>query len=116
MPQAPGAGELNQRVRFLERGKDGHGRKTEEFTLRMIRDAKIQYLTGSEPVIAQRLQGVQPVIVTVRDSQAARDIATDWRLEHPRLKATYDVTSVRPGAPGFIEVMAVSIDAELTGV
>lgn len=44
----------------------------------------LTWLRGSEPVIAQRLQGVNPVVIKIRSSTRARMIDASWRARLPR--------------------------------
>ena len=57
--------------------------------------AGFQPRNGGEAVIAGRLQGVQPYIVTVRQSSQTRRITTGWRLVDARNeKRIFNVRSV----------------------
>jgi head-tail adaptor len=42
--------------------------------------AKFLFLRGGETVQAARLEGRQPIVVTIRNSAAARAITTGWRM------------------------------------
>lgn len=42
--------------------------------------AKFHYLRGGEEVMAGRLAGKQPAIITVRQNAATRALTTDWRI------------------------------------
>jgi len=42
--------------------------------------ARIQSLKGSEEVLASRLTGVQPIVVTIRNGGDVAEVGTDWRL------------------------------------
>ena len=53
--------------------------------------ARVSYLRGSEPVIAARLVGRQPVVIRIRTSAAARGIGTDWRARDMRTGAIYAI-------------------------
>lgn len=44
----------------------------------------IRWLRGTEPVIAQRLQGVNPLVVIIRSSTRARQIDASWQARLPR--------------------------------
>ncbi len=46
---------------------------TEEF-------ARYRYLRGGEVVIGARLQGKQPVVVTVHNTPETRQVTTEWRM------------------------------------
>lgn len=41
--------------------------------------ASVTYMAGTEPVIAQRLIGIQPVKLSVRRSQSTERIQSSWR-------------------------------------
>lgn len=58
--------------------------------------ARLLYLRGGETVQARRLEGKQPVVVTIRQSVLARTITTDWRMRDVRRGDTYNVRSVVP--------------------
>lgn len=76
------AGKLDRRALFQSpvTGDDGYGNEvTGEWKDEFIRWAGVQFLKGGEAVMASRLEGKQPVIVTVRaDSETAR-ITPEWR-------------------------------------
>lgn len=84
-----GAGQLRDKVHCQKRGPvvdelgnevPGGSAWTTQFTVR----AGFRPRNGGESVIAGRLQGVQPYIVTVRQSSQTRQITTDWRLVDAR--------------------------------
>lgn len=58
--------------------------------------AHFRYLRGGETVQARRLEGVQPVVVTIRQSALARTITTDWRMRDVRRGDTYNIRSAIP--------------------
>lgn len=81
------AGALRERVHCQCRDAvdDGYGNEvaggwTTQFTVA----AAFRPLRGGEEVMAARLAGVQPYIVTVRQSSQTRRITTDWRLVDAR--------------------------------
>lgn len=62
---------------------DGHGGikagfAAPEHALQMR--ARFRYLRGGETVQAARLQGRQPIVVTVRYDPALDAVTTDWRM------------------------------------
>lgn len=59
---------------------------------------QVIYRTGSETVIAQRLQGQQPVTVKVRYSAQAKLITADWRIKHERGDGIIDYYAVKSPA------------------
>lgn len=54
------------------------------------------YLRGGEHVLQSRLEGRQPVVVTIRSSLAAREIAPDWRLRDLHAGEVYNIRSIVP--------------------
>lgn len=58
--------------------------------------AHFLYLRGGETVQARRLEGRQPVVVTIRQSALARTITTDWRMRDVRRGDTYNIRSIVP--------------------
>lgn len=78
------AGALRELVRFeaQEQATDGWGQPipgSGEWTEQFTANANLRPLRGSEAVIAARLQGEQPYIMTIRQHAAASDITTAWR-------------------------------------
>lgn len=56
----------------------------------------IEEMPGAEPVIAQRLQGVNPVNIRVRSSTQTRTITAGWRIRDPLRSTYYNIRSVVP--------------------
>lgn len=56
--------------------------------------AAMKFLRGSETVIAARLSGRQPVVVTVRASGATRAIGPTWRMRDLRSGTIYAIRSI----------------------
>lgn len=84
-----GAGMLRERVLCQMKGPatdelgnpvPGGDKWTTQFSVR----AGFQPKNGGESVIAGRLQGVQPYIVTIRSSNDTRQITPGWRLVDAR--------------------------------
>lgn len=81
------AGALRERVRFQRRPNedDGFGNpQSGEFTDVHECAARIMPKLGSETVLASRLSGIQPFLVTVRMCSVLADLAADWRLVDAR--------------------------------
>lgn len=95
------AGELNRRVRFERRGVDANGDRRGPWALEFMVWAKVAYLRGGESVLGQRLEGVQPAIITVRASRQAAAIDNSWRaIAAGQLGAPDEVFAVTsPGTP-----------------
>lgn len=89
--------DLHYRVAFdapIE-NPDGHG-GTEvgwDTANAHVTRAHFRYLRGGETVQAARLQGRQPVVVTVPDCAAARSASTGWRMRDLNSGEIYNVRS-----------------------
>lgn len=59
---------------------DGFGNKVGVWTDRFDERVSIRYLRGSEAVMAARLEGWQPIVVTVRANDMTDRVTTDWRV------------------------------------
>lgn len=75
------AGDLRFRVRFDKQTQtdDPYGGTTSAWTEQFTRWADIRPQRGSEEVMAQRLTGVQPVLIIVRKDSSTKLIDTSWR-------------------------------------
>lgn len=111
----PGAGELSERVTFQRKGLDVNGDPLgpwEEPGLTVW--AKIVYLRGGETVTEQRLQGVRPCVITVRDSRDLREVTSAWRGRGatPRIAGVeFALKSAEPSRDvGFIDLLAEARD------
>lgn len=105
-----GGGELRENFAFdkiEQTANDGGGTIpgawVEQFTAR----AGVRMLKGSEPIIAQRLQGIQPVVIKIRSSTKSRLVDTSWRARDKRSDAIYNIRAVTPDAKrAWIEILA----------
>lgn len=72
--------------------------------------AKTQYLKGGEGVQQARLQGLQPVILTIRASTASRAINNAWQAVDARDPTrVFNITGVEMTADrAFIQILATS--------
>lgn len=88
-----GAGDLQERLRFESPSPvdDGAGNYSEGWTSEFTVWAGVKPLRGGEGVIAARLAGTQPVIITVRRSTQSRDIRPEWRAVDVRSGAVYQL-------------------------
>lgn len=104
----PSAGALKERLNFQERALDGRGDPLGDWEDRFSVRAQILYLRGSEGVMAQRLQGVQPVIITVRSSAVMRSVTSAWRALNARdREQVFEIKSAASSsARGFIDILA----------
>lgn len=67
-----------------------------DYSEQFRRAARIRPLVGGEPVIAQRLTGVQPVVIRVRSDDETRDVTTAWKIVDVRSLAAYNIRAVTP--------------------
>lgn len=107
-------GELKFRVRFdkeVHDDTDPAGGSTKGWREQFTRWAAIRRLQGSEPVLAQRLTGVQPVLIIVRYDSDTVTIDASWRAVEMRdgkpvkyygLRSVEDMESERE----FLTIMA----------
>ncbi|MFN6950981.1 MAG: phage head closure protein [Albidovulum sp.] len=78
----PSAGDLGERVTFQRRieASDGYGNTVSTWQDEFSTRARMMPKMGSESVIASRLQGVQPYILTVRSNRYTKDVTPAWRV------------------------------------
>lgn len=90
--------DLYQRVAFDQPLKvsDGHGGKIDGWAPpegAIVERAHFRFLRGSEAVQAARLEGRQPVVVTVRDNPASRQVTNSWRMRDLQTGTAYAIKS-----------------------
>jgi len=93
------AGTLRDRVTFAQRSTvgDEYGNNEGDFVDQFTVAARVQYLRGGESVMADRLEGKQPVVLTIRMSAQAKRIETDWRATDARNEdRVFNVRSISP--------------------
>lgn len=93
-----GAGQMKDLVAFEEPTEEtgAYGIKAGPWLERFRRLASVEAMRGNEPVIAQRLIGVNPIMVTVRSSTQTRTVTSAWRVHHIITGARYNIRSVVP--------------------
>jgi len=92
-----GAGALSEIVAFESRAviDDGMGNEISgDWTERFKANARIQPIKGGESVIADRLQGTQPVVIRVRYEPQTLSANTDWRAQDLRSGVIYQIKSL----------------------
>jgi head-tail adaptor len=88
---------------------DGYGGTVFGWTEQFVTQANIRFLRGGETVQAARLQGRQPVVVTIRNSTEARNVLPSWRMRDARAGTVYNVRSiVETDNRQFLELTAES--------
>lgn len=110
----PRAGDLKDRYAFQRRAAgglvNGVDQPDGDWQTQFTCAAQTRYLKGGEGVQAARLQGDQPVILTIRTCVAAKRVDSTWQAVDVRLtpQRVFDVTSAAPNIdPAFIDVLAV---------
>lgn len=97
------AGELRERFGFEKRGDlstnspqgDGYGNTVDDdWSEVFVCFAKRVFLRGNESVIAARLQGRKPAILTVRYSSHTSSITTSWRCVDKRSGEIFNIREV----------------------
>jgi SPP1 family predicted phage head-tail adaptor len=92
------AGRLQERVLFQSPApiSDGQGGQEEGWSQGFECSANFMYLRGGETVQAARLEGRQPVVVTIRQSSLSRSINPEWRMVDARRGDIYNIRSIVP--------------------
>lgn len=105
------AGDLRDRFTFDRPALDAKGDRRGPGRADAVSVAtNVQYLHGTEEVQAQRLQGVQPVLLTIRASSATRLIDNSFRAIDDRdPNRVFNVTSAEPTPDrAWIQVLATT--------
>lgn len=105
------AGELHNRFAFDARveQQDGRGNTVASWLERFQCRAGVLNMRGGETVMAARLEGRRPVVVTVRNFPATRQVTTDWRCRDVRTGEAFNVRAVQPSQDrAYIEFLCES--------
>lgn len=105
------AGDLYQKVAFDEpvTQSDGQGGTINGWSERFQRRAHYLWLRGGETVQAARLEGRQPLVITVRSDSGTRQITTDWRARDARSGAIFNIRGIVPSDNrAFLEITVES--------
>lgn len=106
-----GAGDLYYRVAFDKpvEQSDGQGGTINGWEEHFQCLAHYRFLRGGETVQAARLEGRQPLIITVRSSSETRQVQTQWRIRDARSGTVFQVKAVNPTEDRrFLEILAES--------
>ncbi|WP_189526621.1 phage head closure protein [Mesorhizobium sp. M7A.F.Ca.ET.027.03.2.1] len=89
-------GQMREVVRLQQYTEvdDGHGNTVGEYADVATIPARIQSVKGSEQILAGRLAGVQPIVITIRNGGDAAAVNTDWRAVNDRTEETYNIRSI----------------------
>lgn len=106
--------ELDARLTFQSRETDANGDPLGVWGAGFSVFAKVDWLRGSESAVSNRLQGLQPVTITIRDSEQARTITNAFRAVAVSGRQItpgqeFNLTAVTPAQEiGFINIMATA--------
>jgi head-tail adaptor len=80
------AGAMREKIEFQVKitSPDEYGNEQTEWQTQFTTAARLTPMKGGEPVIASRLAGVQPYIISIRSCVAARAVTTAWRAVDAR--------------------------------
>lgn len=110
-----GSGSLSERIAFLQQveGDDGYGGVVVGWQSIFEEPARLAPKLGSEPVVAGRLQGIQPYLLTVRSSTRTRSVTPAWRVRNVRTGREYNIkTSVNVDERNaYLEMLVVEGEA-----
>lgn len=116
MAKVPSAGELRERMSFQARSTvdDGFGGQVPggAFATSFTVWARLMPLHGGEGVLAGRLQGTQPYVITVRASSQTRQIDESWQVVDARDASRVFSIAAPPTDPydqrgAFIDLLVV---------
>ena len=108
---AVSAGALKDKLSFQKRGLDANGDPLGEWEEAFKHSAYLFWRTGTEPVVAQRLEGQAPVEITVREDSFTRQITSGWRAVgvHGFIAGkVFEMTSppARSKTAGYLQILA----------
>lgn len=89
--------QLRERVAFDKLGEaasDPLGNVQTTWSEQFVTAARITPRLGGESVMASRLAGRQPVVITVRSSPSTKLISSDWRARDVRSGKVYNVRAI----------------------
>ncbi len=92
------AGLLTERFEFQEREQagDGYGNEQGAWRPQFERSVGRLMLRGGEQVMASRLEGRAPAVITIRACSQTRRITTDWRARDVRSEDIWNIRSISP--------------------
>lgn len=92
------AGDLRERFAFDTRSSvsDGAGNRRGQWNEQFVVPAQRGYLRGGESVVAARLEGRSPALLTIWSSVESRRITTDWRCRDVRSGEEFNIRAVTP--------------------
>lgn len=115
------AGELRERFSFDKRTVstepgDGYGNLLQGWTYQFSAWGGLVPLRRGESVIAARMSGNQPYILTLRRSSQSEQITTNWRCRHIASGKIYNIQTVEPSPDkASIDCMLMEVDGTADG-
>lgn len=108
------AGLMRWRFRFERRGLDENDERLGPWgdDAVVLSALMTPFRGGGEAVAGARLQGREPVVLTIRDCAAARMITTDWRAVDQR---TGDVFGVKRASGNLDDIAYIDVLAQAEG-
>lgn len=108
--------QLRRKVTFRQRGLDANGVRLGALADVVTRAARVQALKGGEAVQQQRLEGQQPVIITIRADSLTRTIDNSFEAVDARDPTiAWDIQSVIDTEDrAWREILAVQRKGEAT--
>lgn len=103
------AGVLRERITFERRGEDANGDALGPFSFLYRCRARIAYLRGGEEVMGQRLEGHQPIVLTVRYCAAIAGLSTADRFLDEGTSRYFDIKGIEPDdRHQWVDILAVT--------
>lgn len=87
---------MRERIAFDRRVTvaDDLGNEQGSWAQQLVTWARVRPLVGGETVQGARLQGEQPVVISIHSSADAAAITPDWRARDARTGTLYNIRSV----------------------
>ncbi len=91
--------QMREKLHFQKRGTTtspwtGEEIESGEYETVFTEPARLKPGLGSETIIANRIQGIQPYTATVRSSTRTRGVGTDWRVVDARDGREFAIKSI----------------------
>ena len=89
-------GQLRESIELsaYEGFEDEYGNTVGGWVVKATVPARVVGLKGQEAVVAGRLQGIQPYIITIRNAGPAAGVTTDWKATNARTGVEYAIRSL----------------------
>lgn len=90
-------GQLRESIALSKRSliDDGYGNEvTGPFEVQATVPARVVGMKGQESVVAGRLQGIQPYVITIRNAGPAASVTTEWKATNTRSGVEYAIRSI----------------------